>query len=367
MLYSLRVARREAKCLRAARFFMKYTRILVLLSVAVALVVSACGGGSKGGVPNGDIATVKGEAITLAEFNDVLDQARRSYKAQKRTFPKAGTSDYQALVQSAVQFLVKRTEYEQKAKELGVKVTDADVAKRLKQIKKQYFQGSEKKYRAALKKQGLTDQEVKDSIRSNLIQEGLAKKVTAGIKVSETEVKAYYDQHPQQYSTPESRLVAHILVTKKALADTIYKQLCGTASPCLNSKADFAAAAKKYSIDTGTKTQGGKYNAVRGASVPEFDAVAFALKTGEISKPVHSRYGWHIIKALQNTKPRKTTPYAQVKEAIRQQLLSQKKNDALKKFTDDLDKEYADQVKYAPGYEPPATSTTGTTTASTTG
>jgi parvulin-like peptidyl-prolyl isomerase len=351
----------------AGRFFMKYTRPLVLLSVAIALVASACGGGGKGGLPNGVVATVKGEKITKAQLDAVLDQARRSYKAQKRTFPKAGTSDYQAIVQSAVQFLVKRTEYDQKAKELGVKVTAADVEKRLKEIKKQYFGGSEKKYQAALKKQGLTDKEVRDSIRANLVQEGIAAKVTKGITVSEDEVHAYYLQHPQQYSTPESRLVAHILVKQQTLANKVYKELCGTASPCLKSKADFAAAAKKYSIDTGTKTQGGKYNAVRGASVPEFDKVAFALETGEISKPVHTRFGWHVIKALENTKPRKTTPYKQVKEAIRQQLLSQKKNDALTKFTADLDKEYANQVKYAQGYEPPTTSTAGTTTASTTG
>jgi foldase protein PrsA len=348
---------------------MRYTRLLVLLSVAVALVASACGGGSKGGLPNGVVAEVKGEPITMEQFNMVLDQARRSYKAQKRTFPKAGTSDYQALVQSAVQYLVKRIEYEQKGKELGVTVTNADVEKRLKQIKKQYFQGSEKKYLAALKKQGLTDKEVRDSIRADLIQEGIAKKVTSKITVAEDEVHAYYLQHPQQYATPESRLVAHILVAKKTLADSIYKQLCGTASPCLHSKADFAALAKKYSIDTGTKTQGGKYNAVRGASVPEFDKVAFALETGEVSKPVHTRFGWHVIKALENTHPRKTTAYAKVKAAIRQTLLAQKRNDALKQFTDALDKEYSTLVKYAPGYEPTTStsSTTGTTTASTTG
>jgi foldase protein PrsA len=343
---------------------MKYARLFVFLSIAIVLVAAACGGsGSSSSLPDGVIAQVKDEQITQDQLNEVLDQAKRSYIAQKRTFPKAGTSDYQALVQSAVQFLVQRVQYEQKAAELGVKVTDADVDKRLQQIKKQYFGGKEARYRAALKKQGLTDKEVRESIRAQLIQEGISKKITAGITVTDDEVHSYYLQHPQLYSTPESRLVAHILVAKKPLADSIYKQLCGTDSPCLKSQADFAALAKKYSTDPGTKNQGGKYNAVRGASVPEFDKVAFALETGEVSKPVHTQFGWHIIKALENTKPRKATPYKQVKEAIKQQLLSQKKSAALQKFQEDLKKEYAGQVKYAPGYEPPTTtSTTGAAT-----
>src|SRR5262245_52482747 len=198
---------------------MKYARLFVFLSIAIALVAAACGGsGSSSSLPDGVIAQVKDEQITQDQLNEVLDQAKRSYIAQKRTFPKAGTSDYQALVQSAVQFLVQRVQYEQKAAELGVKVTDADVQKRLDQIKKQYFGGKEARYRAALKKQGLTDKEVRESIRAQLIQEGISKKVTAGITVTDDEVHSYYLQHPQLYSTPESRLVAHILVAQQPIA-----------------------------------------------------------------------------------------------------------------------------------------------------
>src|SRR5205823_1057242 len=136
---------------------MRYFRFFVLLSVGMALLVSACGGGGTGkgssNVPAGDVALVKSEPITQQQLNEVLDQARANYKSQGRKFPKAGTTEYQQLVQSAVKFLVQRAEYEQKAKMLGVTVTDTQVESRLKQIKKQYFGGSEKKYRAALKKQ----------------------------------------------------------------------------------------------------------------------------------------------------------------------------------------------------------------------
>lgn len=369
MLYSMRVARPERKCLLAARFFMRYTRFIVLLSVAVALLATACGGGSKTGgsnLPTGVIAEVKGKQITKAQLESVLDRARRGYKAQKRTFPKAGTSDYQQLVQSAVKFMVERIEYEQKADQLGVKIATADIDKRRTQIIKQYFGGKEKAYLAALKKQGSTDSDVRDDIRALLVQEGISKKVTAGISVTDDEVHAYYLQHPQLYSTPESRDVRHILVKSKTLADTIYSQLCGSASPCIKAKSNFAALAKKYSTDPGSKNQGGKLTVTRGQTVPEFDKTAFQLKLNEISKPVKTQYGYHVIQALSNIHPRKATPFAQVKAAIKQQLLSTARNAKLQKFQDDLKKEYAQQVKYAAGYEPPATTSSTTSTAATT-
>jgi parvulin-like peptidyl-prolyl isomerase len=158
--------------------------------------------------------------------------------------------------------------------------------------------------------------------------------------------------------------VRHILVktTQKKLADSIYQQLCGTASPCLKAKADFGALAKKYSIDPGTKDKGGQLTVVKGQTVPPFDKVAFELQKGEIAKPVKTQYGWHVIQALSNIHPRKTTPFEQVKATIKQQLLSQKRTAILSKFQTDLQKEYAKKVRYATGYAPPATTSTGSTT-----
>ena len=169
------------------------------------------------------------------------------------------------------------------------------------------------------------------------------------MKVSDSEVQQYYDQHLDQYSQPATRDVRHILVKDEKTADKLYAQLKGGA--------DFAALAKKYSQDPGSKSQGGKLTISKGQTVPPFDKVAFSLKTNELSKPVHTQYGWHVIQALSAIKPAKKTPFTQVKEAISQQLLQQKKADAMSKWSDSLKSEFAKKISYAPGYTPPATST----------
>lgn len=349
-------------------FFMRNLRLFVLLAFVLGLAAAGCGGdgGSSAKVPAGSVALVNGEPISKAQVDQLLGQARRSFKAQKRPFPKAGTPEYQQLVTQAVQFLVQRVQFSQKAAERGIKVSDPDVVKRLKQIKKQYFGGSEKRYLAALKQQGLTDKQVREDVKAQLTSERLFKDVTKDVKVGDKEVRSYYDEHPELYSQPETRDVRHILVKKKPLADSIYKQLCGAASPCLSAKADFAALAKKHSTDPGTKTQGGKLTVVKGQTVPEFDKKAFELKKNEVSKPVKTQYGFHVIQALSAVKPKKTTPFAQVKAAIKQQLVSQKQSDGQRKFLEDLKKEYEDKISYATGYEPPATTATTTTAPTTT-
>jgi len=335
---------------------MRALRIAVLpaaLVVLLALLAAACGGGGGGSsVPGGAVAVVKGTSIKKAQLDNLMRQAQHSYASQKRTFPKTGSPEFITLQGQAVAFLVQREEFSQKAKQLGVDVTQKQIDARLKQIKKQFFSGSDKKYQAQLKQQRLTEADVRDSIETQLISEGLFQKVTKDVKVSDKDVKAYYDQHPEQYSQPATRDVRHILVKDKALADKLYAQIKGGAN--------FAALAKKYSQDPGSKAQGGKLTVYKGQTVPQFDKVAFSLKTNELSPPVHTQFGWHIIQALSGVKSKKTTPFAQVKESIRQQLLQQKRSTAMTDWVNGVKKEYERSVSYAKGFTPPPTTTAST-------
>lgn len=325
---------------------MRNVRFLAPLALVVVLV-AACGGSSTK-VPSQAVAVVGGEQVTRAAFEGLITQAKRTYKAQKRTFPKAGSAEYQALQTQAVQFLVQRQEFAQKAKDLGITVTDKQVTDRLAQIKKQYFGNSESRYQAQLKSQGLTDAEVRDDIRSQLTSEAIFNKVTKDTKVSDKEIQAYYDAHKSQYGQPESRDVRHILVKTKAQAETIYQHLRG------NKGSDFAQYAKKFSQDPGSKNSGGKLTISKGQTVPAFDTAAFTLPTNAISTPIHTQFGYHIIQPLSDVRPAKTTPLKDVKASIQQQLLQQKKNAAMTKWVDDTKKSYCsgNKLRYAVGFTP---------------
>ncbi|MGE5689507.1 MAG: peptidylprolyl isomerase [Pseudomonadota bacterium] len=338
---------------------MKHVKIALLsMLVLLALVGAGCGGDSQD-VPADSIAVVDGTDIPKSEYDALIAQAKKSYTLQKRDFPKVGSPEYNTLKNQAVQFLVQRTQFEIKADDLGVEVTDKQVNDRLAQIKKQYFGGSEKKYQDQLKQQGLTEASVKRDIRAQLVQEGIFKKVTEDVKITDQQIQDYYNKNKTQYGTPEQRDIRHILVPTKKQANELYDQLKAGAS--------FAALAKKYSKDPASASQGGKLTIARGQTVAPFDQTAFLLDKGQISRPVKTQYGYHIIEPLSDIKPATTTPLKDVKESIRQQLLQTKRNEAMTKWVEDTKKEFSKQTDYQVGFKPPAAATATTPAATTSG
>jgi foldase protein PrsA len=328
------------------------TFALILSLCALSLGLTACGGGDKN-VPDGSVAVVGDEEISKAEFDALMDRAKTAYSQQKRDFPKTGTPEYKSLQNQAVQYLVQQAKYREKAKDLDVKVTDKEVDDRLKQVKQQYFGGSEKKYKKNLEQQHLTEADLRNQIENQLISEKIYNKVTEDVKVSDKEIADYYKAHKKDYKVAESRDVRHILVNKKGLADQVRSQLVNGGS--------WATLAKKYSKDPSSKDNGGKLTIRRGETVPEFDKTAFALKKNEISQPVKTQYGYHVIQAVSAIKASKQTPLKDVKQTIRQQLLQEKRQKAIADWSQDLNKEFEDKISYQIGYAPPAT--TGTTNA----
>jgi parvulin-like peptidyl-prolyl isomerase len=333
-------------------------RLFLLSFTLLALVAAGCGGTSTATLGSDDAAVVGSTPITKSEFQSLMDRAEKSYTAQKRPFPKPGTTEYEQLKGQAVTFLIQRAEFAQEANAMGIKVTDDQVDKRIEQLKKQFYGGSDSRYKKALTQQGLTEDQAKEEVRAQIISEELFKKVTATIKVSPTEVKAYYASHKSQYGQPETRDVRHILVAKKELADSIYAQL--------KSGGNFAALAKKYSKDPGSASNGGKLTISKGQTVPPFDKTAFSLKKGELSQPIKTQYGYHIIQALSAVKPAKSTPLAKVQASIKQQLEQQRKNETMTKWVDDRKKHYCKSgIKYQVGYQPnpdPCATRSGSTT-----
>jgi parvulin-like peptidyl-prolyl isomerase len=326
---------------------------IALAAVLGALLLAGCGGSdsSSKDVPNDAVAVVGDQEISKSQFDSLIAQARASAKQQKRTFPKAGTPEFKNLQNQGLDYLVRRAEFEQKADDMDVEVSEKQVNERLEQLKKQFYGGSDKKFKSSLKKLLLTEEQVKKDVRAQLLEEQLYKKVTEDVKVTDKEIEEFYKKNKAQYQQAATREVRHILVKTKTKADALHKQIKGGA--------DFAQLAKKNSEDPGSKSQGGKLTVSKGQTVPPFDKAAFSLDKNELSQPIKTQYGWHIIQAMSEAKKATTTPLPQVKEAIKQQLLSEKKTKEMREWIEGLKDEF--DVAYQVGYEPPKTTTTTST------
>jgi parvulin-like peptidyl-prolyl isomerase len=343
---------------------MKTARFLIPIALAAVLVAGCGGGGSSASLQSEDVAVVGDTHISKSDYDALIAQAKRSFAQQTppRKFPAQGTAEFQTIRGQAVTLLVQQAEREEKATSEGIKITEKQIDDRLAQIKKQYFQNSEAKYKAQLAKQHLTEDQVRKDIRAQLISEAVFKKVTNDVKVDDGEVHDYYIAHPQLYSAPQKRDVRHILVKSKASADSIYAQLkAGNAKT-------WCTLAKKFSQDPSSKNACGKLTVSKGQTVAEFDKVAFSEKTNVIHTPIHNaQYGWFVIEPVSAVHPRSTTPEKQVSATIKQQLKQQKQNQAMTDWVSSLSKSFCGdkKIKYQVGFTPspdPCASTTSTNT-----
>jgi parvulin-like peptidyl-prolyl isomerase len=334
-------------------------RLLLIAFASLALIAAGCGGTSTASLGSDDVAVVGSEQVTKEQFQELMARAKKSYDTQKRPFPKPGSTEYEQLKGQAVTYLVQQAEVQEQASAEGIDISDEKVDKEIARYKKDFYGGSDARYEAAVKKQGLTDEQAREAIRQQLTSQALFKKVTGSVKASDADIQEYYNTHKSQYVQPESRDVRHILVPKKAQADSIYAQL--------KSGANFAELAKLYSKDPGSAANGGKLTVSKGQTVPEFDKAAFSLKKGELSRPIKTQYGYHIIQALSAIKASTKTSLDKVRASIKQQLEQQKKNDKVTKWLEDTKKDYCDgKIKYQVGYQPnpdPCATLTSSTTA----
>jgi foldase protein PrsA len=225
--------------------------------------------------------------------------------------------------------LIKRAVMEPEAKKRGIVITSEKVQERLEQIGKQF--PTEADFEQALEQQGLDEAQLQKLVYDQLLEDELR---TAVIMErggpSSPELGIYYDQHMADFSVTEAQ---HILVKERPLADRIYRQLAAAAPDEVG--ALFERLAGRYSIDSGSASNGGRLQPFSPGDLdPTFEAAAAKLDPGEISRPVKTQFGWHVIRLT----GRAYKPLADVKNQILQQLAGPKGE---KIWTDWLHQAYA--------------------------
>ncbi|HFK1475146.1 peptidylprolyl isomerase [Bacillus cereus] len=187
------------------------------------------------------------------------------------------------------------------------KVEDKDVDKKFDEMKKQYGD----QFDTLLKQQGIKEETIKNGVRAQLAQEKAIEKT-----ITDKELKDNYK--------PEIK-ASHILVKDEATAKKVKEELGQGKS--------FEELAKQYSEDTGSKEKGGDLGFFGpGKMVKEFEEAAYKLKKDEVSEPVKSQFGYHIIKVTDIKEPEKS--FEQSKADIKKEIVQKKSQDG--EFMNDL-------------------------------
>ncbi len=318
------------------------TRSLFIASALVAAALSplvAVADNSKTlSDPKTVLATVDGEKITVADLDKELDQPQFKMLLEGlKDDPAAVTELKGSILASKItdDLLLKAAKSSPSfSVEEAKKAFDSFVASR----------GGRSSIEAALKGYGMTWADFEsDTIEKLTVERYFEQDVFKGVSVTDEEVKKAYEANPELYAQPESVRARHILISvpanaspeqlaaAKAKADDIYKKATAPG-------ADFGKLAQEYSDDPGSKPEGGDLGEFeRGMMVPEFETAAFALKVGEISQPVKSEFGYHIIKVEGHTEAAKPS-FDSAKDAVREALLSQKQGQAVEARIEQLKK-----------------------------
>ncbi|MBI5869912.1 MAG: peptidyl-prolyl cis-trans isomerase [Actinobacteria bacterium] len=318
--------------------------LLVLSMLVLAVALAGCGG-----LPKSAVAEVDGKVITREDLDKAVEELKAQYGD---SLPASDSPEYAELQKQVAERLVNEEILWFEADKMNLTVTDEEINQQVDQYKEQ--SGGEDAFNQKLEENSLTLDRLKDQIRKSLLFQKIYPEVTKdAAPVTDEQALKYYTENPTQFQQPEMKTVSHILVADEATANAVKSRL--------DAGEDFATVAKEVSTDPGSKEKGGDLGEVpaQGSGfVPEFEAAMNTLAAGQVSAPVKSSFGYHIIKVTA-VKPAGTQTFEEVKEELKQGLAMENQRTAFEAWFESVQGDY--EVIYAAEFEPTPTNTTPTT------
>ena len=259
------------------------------------------------------VATVNGQNITKQQLQEVFNAAIQASGA------KIGDLNAQQQLGGYTQLLQDLIMDKLVAEAASTeKVSDADVDAELAKIKGQF--PDEKAFQDQMAQAGMTPEKLKENIRTGLQQSRWMKSQVKTTDVTDEQAKTFYESNIKEFEQPQTVKASHILfmVDPDASPDVVKQKEEAAAKAAQRAAAgeDFTKLAKELSEEPGAAESGGDLGFFpKDRMVPEFAEVAFAQKVGDISKPVKTQFGWHVIKVT-DKKEAGTVPFDQVKEQV---------------------------------------------------
>ncbi len=270
-------------------------------------------------------AVVNNDVITLSELEKraapelarVDQEVTGPDRAQKRA----------AALKRTLDTMIDEKLVDNELKELKVSIGDKEVDAAVDEVKKSYNL-TDDQLQQAVAREGYSMAEYREQMRKQIGRYKLiSEKVRKNVKVSDADVKSEYDRMTRAEGEDYEVHVRHILIAvprtaSQAQVDQARRKAAAVAVEAREPGVDFAQLAKKRS-EGSSSTDGGDLGFFkRGTMVPEFERVAFNLKTGEVSEPVRTQFGWHVLK-LEEIRKLGMKPLAEVRPEIEERLRRQ--------------------------------------------
>lgn len=282
-------------------------------------------------------AVVNGDKITKAEINRTVQALPQYQKLQ---------------LEILEDMIVKTLIYQESVKD-GITVTTEEVTSGYKEYIKRLGL-DEVKVKEALLEMTITEDLLMSEIRKLLMVERFLekRKKTLNLSVTDEEVKAFYDEHPDTFNKPERIEISHILIKSPPGGDDVSdaeakKKIQELKDKLKKGEASFGALAKQFSEDTLSAPNEGalKGEITRNSPLPKTILdTAFSLDKGQVSDVVKSSMGYHLIKVTEK-KPAEITPYSEIKDSLKFRLLEQKSALEMKDYVDTLVEKSDIQIK----------------------
>ncbi|WP_422448452.1 peptidylprolyl isomerase [Thermoanaerobacterium sp. DL9XJH110] len=275
------------------------------------------------------VASVNGEYILKSDFEEQVLQVKKILEANGQDFTtQEGKKNLQDIRKKVLDSMIKDVLALQQAEKQNVTLKQGELQEAISQI--ETYHGGKEALDNYLKEQGMDRKKFENIVKQQLLIQNLKEKLTGDIKVTDDEVKKYYNDNRDSFKLPSPEIRAsHILLPTEEEAKKVLSEL--------KAGADFAELARKYSTDPGTKDKGGDLGYFgKGQMVPEFEKAAFSLKPGEVSDVVKTKYGYHIIKV---TGERTSLAFEDVKDYIKSNLEAAEKDDKFNKYMEQWQKQ----------------------------
>jgi|DewCreStandDraft_4_1066084.scaffolds.fasta_scaffold03845_5 peptidyl-prolyl cis-trans isomerase SurA len=285
------------------------------------------------------VATVDGTVITQSELQEAVEAFQRQAGEAGRSAENPW--DRKALERRILEDLVDRKLMDQYASKQGITATDEEMEQAVKDVLARANMTREE-FLKALQKEGVSYEEYRNQIRDQIIKAKMIhREVRAQIVIKDEEIESYYYEHPDEFRTEEGYMIRHVFLAlpqnpRPEVVEAVLKEARRIREEILGGL-PFEEAAAKYSQDPSAARGGWLGFFRKGALSEELDSAIGALEEGQVSEPILTQAGVHIVRLEERTTGG-VRSLERVRETIREKLFEEAAERQFEKWRKDLRK-----------------------------